>query len=278
MKKPRSISLNALRAKIDTLDTRLHDLLMKRADIVTQVAEFGGKARSPLRPGREAQILYRLLQRHREPMPKQAVVRIWRELLAGSSLQQGGFTIAVADTDNGQYLQVAREHFGALTPMRVFPTTAQTINDVLTGQAAAAVVPLPTGQADPRGTWWAALPYGAAIRPYVVARLPFWAAPRAEGTPSVQAMVISTVPPDPGEDDHSLIFVEGPDSTRVTTALNEAGFTPHTSVLARHGNAVQILADIPGFVTTDDPRLARLAAAGVTPPVILGAYARSLVG
>ena len=50
----------------------------------------------------------------------QALVRIWRELLAGTTAMQGPFTVAVCEPDAGAgFTQTAREHFGALTPLRV---------------------------------------------------------------------------------------------------------------------------------------------------------------
>ncbi len=277
MDKNQTTALTALRAQIDTLDDQLHDLLMQRADIVADVARTGGKARSPLRPGREAQILRRLLARHHGAMPRQALVRIWRELLAGSSLQQGGFTVAVADTTT-QYVQAAREHFGALTPLRIAPTATQTISDVLTGKAAIGVVPMPTGEAHPEGYWWTALPYGAAVRPHVVGKLPFWAEPRTESAPGVQALLISAVPPDPSGNDRTLILTEATDTTRIISTLTEVGLPSGPSILSRYEGGVRILADIPGFVREDDDRLARLAAVCKAAPIILGAYATPFCG
>src|ERR1700712_5011329 len=115
----RAASLPALRAELDRIDNPVHDLLMQRAEIVEHVARSGKPA--AFRPGREASIIRRLLARHQGSLPPVAVVRIWRELLAGTTSMQGGFSLAVCDTDNGGPLtQLAREHFGALTPMRSY--------------------------------------------------------------------------------------------------------------------------------------------------------------
>ena len=54
-------SLAALRAEIDRMDDALHDLLMRRAEVVAQVGALHAKGRVPLRPGREASIVRRLL-------------------------------------------------------------------------------------------------------------------------------------------------------------------------------------------------------------------------
>src|SRR4051812_36587391 len=76
--------LAAARAEIDALDDALHDLVMRRAEVVARLAASRAKAGSPspLRPGREAMILRRLLGRHHGALPANALVGLWRELLA----------------------------------------------------------------------------------------------------------------------------------------------------------------------------------------------------
>ena len=147
-----------------------------------------------LRPGREADILRRLLRRHRGHLPRRAVVRVWRELLAATTSMQGPYAITACETEAGNgYVQCAREHFGALTPLHVHRSPAQAIAEVSAGTATAAVLPLPAEEeAQP---WWTTLLHRSDPRIHVVARLPFWA-PRAEGARRVQALVVAAVPPD----------------------------------------------------------------------------------
>ncbi|MGH6989888.1 MAG: chorismate mutase, partial [Stellaceae bacterium] len=77
-------SLEELRRRIDALDDRLHDLVMDRAELVAGVAALKRSSGVPaLRSGREAQILRRLVARHRGPLPRPSLVRLWRELLGG---------------------------------------------------------------------------------------------------------------------------------------------------------------------------------------------------
>src|SRR3978361_1247388 len=120
----RSGSLPALRAELDRIDNAVQDLLMQRAEIVEHVARSGKPA--AFRPGREASIIRRLIAQHHGALPPVALVRIWRELLAGTTSMQGGLSLAVCDPDHGAPLtQLAREHVGALTPMRTYNTAAQ---------------------------------------------------------------------------------------------------------------------------------------------------------
>ena len=75
--------LAALRARLDEIDNELHDLLMRRARVIEDVAKSG--KRTALRPGREAWIVRRLLSRHRGSLPPLALCRIWREMLAATT-------------------------------------------------------------------------------------------------------------------------------------------------------------------------------------------------
>ena len=111
---------------------------------------------------------------------------------------------------------------------------------------------------------------------HVVARLPFWA-PRPDGAPGVQALVIATTPPDASERDRSVWAVEldlDVSRARLTAALTAAGLTPDTVILRRDQGApvAHALVEVEGFLADDDPRLAGLAAV-LRRPVVLGAYA-----
>ena len=250
---------------------------MQRADGVTRIGRFGGKGRVPFRPGREAEIIRRLLRRHSGPLPRVVLVRMWRELLAGTTAMQGHHLISVCDTDPGNaFVQCAREHFGALTPLHLYHRPAQAIAEVSAGTATAAVLPLPAE--DEAAPWWTALLHRDEPRLHVVARLPFWS-PRPEGTPQVQAFVLAAIAPDPSSRDRSLLGLELPPEmsrARLTAALTAAGFAPGSILLRRNGQ-VLALVDVEGYVAGDDARLAQLTELA-RPPVVLGAYAVPLEG
>ena len=275
-------SLADLRAELDRLDDAVHDMLMQRALVVEQVAAIAVKGPVALRPGREASIIRRLLDRHAGRLPRSTIVRIWRELVGGATAMQGSFTIAVCDTDPAcAYSAAAREQFGALAPLRVHRTPAQAIREVSAGLAAAAVLPVPA-EGEPAGAaWWTALLQRDDPRIHVTARLPFWS-PRPEGAPRVQALVVCAVPPDPSGADRSLLGLElAPEVSRdrLGQALTAAGFEPGVTILRRDPGAgmSRALADVAGFVTDGDPRAAALTAV-LRPPIVLGAYAVPLSG
>jgi chorismate mutase len=272
--------LAELRAELDRIDTALHALLMERARVVERVARAG--KRGAYRPGREASIIRRLVREHSGALPPQTLVRIWRELLAGTTAMQGAFAIAVCEPAGGAgFIQAAREHFGALTPLHAFGSPAQALAEVSRGAATVAVLPVPSETDSARDAWWTALLQEDEPRMHVVGRLPFWA-PRPEGAPDARAMVIGTVEPDPSGDDRSLIGLElGAEVSRarLAGALSAAQLVPESMILRRERDAAtaRALVEVDGFVTADDPRLARLRPLAPR-PVILGAYALPVTG
>jgi len=270
--------LAALRAELDRLDDAMHDLLMQRAGVVTRVAALGAQGKKvPFRPGREAEIIRRLLARHTGPLPRRVLPRLWRELFAATTSMQGHFVITVCEPDPpAGFATLAREHFGVTTPLRVHPSPAQAIAEVSSGAATAAVLPVPVEEEPARAAWWTALLHRDEPRIHVVARLPFWA-PRAEGTARTQAMVVAAAAPDRSSHDRSLLGFELPlemSRARLTAALAGAGFSP-SSIILRRDPAAQIahgLIDVDGYVPDDDSRLGSLRRS-VRELVVLGAYA-----
>ena len=269
--------LEDLRAELDQLDDVLHDTLMRRAEIVAQVGASGVKGTVPLRPGREASIIRRLLARHTGGLPAAGLVRIWRELICANTSLQRPLLISVCEAEGGQaYLAAAREHFGALTPVRAHRTPAQAIREVSGGVATAAVLPLPAEGEAPGAAWWTALLHRDDPRIHVVARLPIWTA-RPEGAPRVQALVVSAAAPDPSGQDRSLLGLELPlesSRARLSADLAAAGFNAGPVILRRDQGApvAHALVDVDGFVGDADPRLVALHGM-LRPPVVLGAYA-----
>ncbi|MFT8243485.1 chorismate mutase [Roseomonas sp. BN140053] len=267
--------LAALRAEIDAVDDALHDLLMRRAAITGRMAAARIKAGSggSFRPGREALILRRLLARHGGPLPPGTLLRVWREIIAASLAQQGGFSVAVqAAQPDSPVLALARAHFGLDTPLRVHATPARALAALSAGEAAVAVLGAPEDGEAPGAAWWPSLD---APRLRVVAALPFLVAPGGRGP---AALAISAGAPDPTGRDRSLLRLEhGPALSRdgLIAALSAAGLAPLRLILQRgaapHGGSPSpqgaALAEVAGFVEPGDPRLSTLRAE------VLGAFA-----
>lgn len=270
--RPGQPDLAELRAAIDAIDEKLHDLLMQRAGIVERIGKLPTKSGVKTRPGREAAIIRRLLARHRGPLPPQTVVRIWREMFLGFTAIEGKVAVAVCETapDDGM-AALAREHFGALVPLQVHGTPARAIAQISRGAATAALLPLPT--ADEASAWWTSLSRGEGPRIHVSARLPFWRR-RPEGAPHAQGLVVAAVAPDPSGADRSLVAFELPaqmSQASLAAALARAGFEDATILLRRAEGEALALVDVAGYLAEGDPRLS--LADLPRPGAVLGAYA-----
>ncbi|WP_158747645.1 chorismate mutase [Acidisphaera sp. L21] len=274
--------LASLRAELDRLDDELHTMLVQRAQVVEKVGQLAVKGRVALRAGREAAIVRRLVGNHTGRFPVANLVRVWREILGGMTALQGTYSLAICDPDpGGAYTAIAREHFGALIPLRTYRTPAQAIGEISAGTASAAVLPAPTEWEEPSAAWWTALLHKDDPRIHVTACLPFWA-PRPEGAPKVQALVVSAAPPDPSGADRSLLGLEmalDQSRARFAQGLAASGFDAGTTVLRRDPGAgsARVLVDVAGFVPETDPRLASLTFT-TRPPIVLGAYAVPIEG
>jgi chorismate mutase/prephenate dehydratase len=275
-------ALDDLRRRIDQIDDQLHDLIMQRAEVVESVARAkkrGGIA--TIRPGREAALLRRLVERHRGPFSRAVLVRLWRELISGAISLQGEFAVAVhAPGAIPDYWDLARDHYGSHMPMLAFHSAGEVLRALNEGRAAVGVLPMPAeGESAP---WWPLLTARGANPPRVIARLPFAGRGNARGE-DTNALVIGHAEFDPtGADRSFLAFeVQGDLSrARLIGALNEAGlavtlFAAHTS----HGSATWNLVEIDDLAMPDDTRLQKALAPlseRLTRVAHLGAYARPL--
>ncbi|MDH5723292.1 MAG: chorismate mutase [Alphaproteobacteria bacterium] len=168
-----SKTLNEIREEIDAIDTNVHDLLMRRAELVNSVASAKKKEGLQIvQPAREAAMIRRLLTRHSGPLPKTTIIGIWRELVGAVALLQTGLSVCVAGQENDPTAwELAKQYFGSAVPMKRVGNAAEAINSVLEDETSFAVMPWPEqGDENP---WWGnlfshkdlsiitALPYGA---------------------------------------------------------------------------------------------------------------------
>src|SRR5580698_8590213 len=117
---PSPPSLADLRQEIDTIDAQMHSLLMQRGDIidrliqVKQTQEVG----SAFRPAREADMMRRLVERHRGILPLDTVESIWRGIIASFTYVQAPFRVHV-DMSAGEAAMRDSErfHFGFTVPL-----------------------------------------------------------------------------------------------------------------------------------------------------------------
>ncbi len=173
-KKPRQKqpTLADLRLEIDRIDAAMHELLLERGEIidtliaVKKTQEVG----SAFRPAREAEMMRRLVQRHRGNLPLDTAESIWRVIIATFTYVQAPFSVH-ADLSAGDALMrdSARFHFGFTVPFVPHAGAASVVAAVSESKGDLGLVPaFATAGAGP---WWAALEFDTA--PKIIARLPF---------------------------------------------------------------------------------------------------------
>ena len=279
-------ALAVLRLEIDAIDNAMHDLLIGRAQIVDRVAAAkkgaGRRGGAPLfRGGREAAILRRLIARNRPPLPVEAVVGVWREIITALTRLQGDFHIAAyAPSGLSRYSELALGHFGCREPLQNAPTIAAALSAVAKGRAQLAVLPLPGGEPKAERGWWRRL--GAADGLTILARLPFVAG----SSRAADGVIVGRQAFDPSGEDRGYIAVASRPAisrARLRSALAAAdlaasGFpAAFEEKVARGGKLQYQLVETTHWVGADDPRLHRLAAAlGGATVRSLGGYARPL--
>jgi chorismate mutase len=271
------LSVESLRQEIDRIDEALHELVIRRTEVVEQVASLKGVV-SPavLRPGREAEILRRLVARHRGNFPKATLVRLWRELIGGMIGLQGPFAVAVYMPDRGAgYLELARDHYGTYTPMTPLRSPGQVVRAVAEGSAQVGVMPLP--ELEDVEPWWISLMGDSGDLPRIIARLPF-AGPGPGRGEGIEALAIGRFTPEGTGYDRSWLALETtPDISRarLRSVLGAAGIEPTLlAATQRNDESWLHLAEISGLLTADDRRIARLVAhrEPVLHAVLLGGY------
>jgi len=211
-----------LRTEIDRIDDSIHDLLMERALVVEEVRAAKGAEGIKLRPGREAEVLRRLIARHTGPFPKGALIRIWREVMSAYLKLQGHLAMAVYMPGPGAALwDLARDQYGSQTPMTSHESVRGVIGAVQNGDAAIGVLPVPMiSDSDP---WWRHLYSHAPDTPQILSRLPVAQTEKVRGT--YQEGLIIGLPSDDHTDNeryYSVVEFDSEISPRTVAANFEA--------------------------------------------------------
>ena len=239
-------SLDAIRARLDVIDAELLRLVDERAalakDVATAKRAAGEGDKLGVRPVREAQLLRRLLATPRQGASAALTVRLWRELISDSLMQQGPFHLAVwGANDPGRAVELARLRFGAAPPMRQVAQPQDAIAAAKTswGVGVLAVVP--------DNGWWGRLL--AEPRVKVFAAMPCLTAWGPLG-----ALAVAEIEVEPSGADETYWVTDAPDpADQITEALSRDGVAAH--VLA-HGGGMKLFA-LAGFYQANDARLAR---------------------
>ena len=165
-------SLPDLRREIDRIDEAMHRLLMERGDIIDRLiaVKRTQESGSAFRPAREADMMRRLVERHRGILPLDTVESIWRVIISTFTLVQAPYRVHADLTPGDAAMRdSARFHFGFSVPLVTHMGAAGVIAALATANADLGLVP--AGSVAGNGAWWTMLEGEHA--PKIIARLPF---------------------------------------------------------------------------------------------------------
>ena len=241
-----ALPLEAVRARIDEIDAGLLALLDERTALGKQVAAAKAAAgqadRFGLRPGRETEILRRLLAMPRTGASDALVIRVWRELMGQSLALQGPFNLTVwGGPTQARALELTRLRFGAAPTLRMAQKPEETLAAAkLKGGVGVAML---TGES----AWWGRLLAEPKLKVFAV--LPCL---NAWGPPS--ALAFAEVEVEPTGADVTLWVTDAPGpAAKVAETLSRDGVA--AELLSEAGGLK--LFTLAGYYQADDERLAR---------------------
>jgi chorismate mutase len=165
--------LAELRVELDRIDAEMQALLIERSrvtDRVEQVKRKAGTAGSAFRPGREAEIMRMLAERHEGSYPFDGTENIWRVIIATSTYTQVPFAVhGDISGGDGPIRDSVRFHFGFTVPFQPETSAAAVIEAVAKAPSDLGV--FPHQQSIESGAWWRLL--HGEDRPKIIVRLPF---------------------------------------------------------------------------------------------------------
>src|SRR4249919_90743 len=186
-------TLADLRREIDAIDEAMHRLLMQRGDIIDRLiaVKHSEESGSAFRPAREADMMRRLVQRHKGILPLDTAESIWRVIIATFTHVQAPFSVhADLSAGDANVRDSARFHFGFTVPFVPHLGAASVVEAVSESKGDLGLVP--AFAVAGAGAWWNALEFDSA--PKIIARLPF--VDRADHPAALPVFVLSRVAAD----------------------------------------------------------------------------------
>lgn len=269
-----SKKLAEIRKKIDGLDDDIHDRLMQRADLVAEIAKEKKKSSmNVVYPAREAQIVRRLLGRHRGALPPLTVLGLWRALVGGLCMIQTDLKVVVACDDENQpngFLgrwDMAKHYFGNVVQVSRSPTNLMAVASVRDREADFAVLPWPEDGVDSSDSepWWVYI-YKAEQDIRIVCALPYgFEGEQGFVSQDNKAMGVSKGDFSPSGEDHSCLVLEinhEISRARIVDELERNDLSPlslHTKAHFDGGENSLHMMIVEGYVAGDDSSLQQIA-------------------
>jgi chorismate mutase/prephenate dehydratase len=275
--------LASVRSQIDAIDDAIHDLIIRRTELVEQVRVIKRDLPIKIQPSREAEIVYRIVSRHRGPFPRRELVAIWRQLINATLSFESPFSVATYAPETGAGCwDLARDQYGAYTPMTRHASVRSVIEAVRRRDAVVGVLPLP--RSDDDDPWWRHIVTNQPQAPRIIARLPF-AGPATSRGGEGDGLVICPISVRPTGRDRTYLAADidaGTGLGPLVAALTGRDLAPTFTAQWHEDDppaSTLYLAEVRGYITAEDSCLDNIRATMGKPLnrlLVLGGYAEPL--
>jgi len=137
--------LQAIRRKIDELDSDIQSLISERAKCAEEVARIkrgAGEHDGFYRPEREAEVIRKVLERNTGPLGDSEIAILFREIMSACLGLQQSMRIAYLGPEGTFTHAAAMKHFGQNVPTDAYSAIDRVFREVSAGHANYGVVPV----------------------------------------------------------------------------------------------------------------------------------------
>lgn len=139
----RNESVDVLRNKIDQIDAKIVNLLNARASLAKRIGHSKSRSNQEVYvPNREKEILQRISELNRGPLPADAVRSVFREIISGCRSLEAPLKVAFFGAAATYSHLAAKEKFGASSELRATASIPEVFQEVSQGRASFGVVPI----------------------------------------------------------------------------------------------------------------------------------------
>lgn len=139
----RNESVDVLRSKIDQIDAKIVNLLNARASLAQRIGHSKSRSSQEVYvPNREKEILQRISELNRGPLPADAVRCVFREIISGCRSLEAPLKVAFFGAEATYSHLAAKEKFGSSSELRATASIPEVFQEVSQGRASFGVVPI----------------------------------------------------------------------------------------------------------------------------------------